>query len=121
MSRNLGSRLDGRTYVSTRVEGYELVDGTHVELTFEGDQLGFSAGCNSGGATWSVEGDVLVIGGGMAMTEMFCEPPALMDQEAWSSELLTSRPTVTLDGDTMTLTAQRAVVTFSDREDAAPG
>jgi len=121
MTGGLASELDGRTFVSTAVEGYELVEGTQVELTFDGDRLGFSAGCNSGGGTWSVDGDVLVVPAGMAMTEMACEPSALMDQETWAAALLTSRPTVALDGDTMTLTAAGGeVVTFTDREVADP-
>ena len=42
----------------------------------------------------------------MAMTEMACEPAALMDQDTWLAAVLTSRPTVALDGDTLTLTAE---------------
>ena len=57
---------------------------------------------------------------GMAMTEMACEPAALMDQDTWLSAVLTSRPTVALDGDTLTLTADGAVITFVDREVADP-
>ena len=41
----------------------------------------------------------------MAMTQMACTPAALMDQDTWLAAVLTSRPTVALDGDTLTLTA----------------
>ena len=51
---------------------------------------------------------------------MACEPAALMDQDTWLSAVLTSRPTVTLDGDTLTLTADGTVITFVDRESANP-
>ena len=39
----------------------------------------------------------------MGSTEMACEPP-LMAQDQWLSNFLTSGPTYTLDGDTLTLT-----------------
>ena len=53
------------------VEGYELVDGTQVELTFDGQDLGATAGCNQLASGWSLEGDVLVVPA-MAMTQMAC-------------------------------------------------
>ena len=71
------------------------------------------------GSTWSLEGDVLVVPA-PAMTAMACEPAALMDQDTWLAAVLTSRPTVALDGDTLTLTAEGTVVTLVDRETANP-
>lgn len=49
-----GEDMEGRTYASTEVRGFELVAGTVVTLTFAGGQLGASAGCNamSGPARW---------------------------------------------------------------------
>jgi heat shock protein HslJ len=116
---DLAAALDGRTFVSTAVEGYELVDGTQVELTFDGANVGAVAGCNQMGSTWSLEGDVLVVPE-PAMTAMACEPAALMDQDTWLAAVLTSRPTVALDGDTLTLSADRTFVTLVDRETADP-
>ena len=55
------------------------------------------------------------------MTMMACEPAALMDQDTWLSALLTSKPTVTVDGDTLTITAtDGTVVTFLDQSVANP-
>ena len=46
------------------------------------------------------------------MTQMACEE-ALMEQDAWISALISSGPTFTLDGDTLTITGSDAqVVTF---------
>ena len=37
---DLAADLDGRTFLSTSVEGYQLVDGSQVELTFDGGTSG---------------------------------------------------------------------------------
>ncbi len=51
---------------------------------------------------------------------MACEPSTLMDQDIWLASVLSSRPTVTLAGPDLTLTAEGATVTFTDREVADP-
>ena len=79
--------------MSTEVTGHDLVAGSEIRLTFAGANLGANAGCNQLRGTWSLEGDVLVVPENMAMTQMACEP-ALMDQDSWLAEFLTSRPTV---------------------------
>ena len=53
------------------------------------------------------------------MTEMACEP-ALMEQDSWLAGFLTARPTVAVDGDTLTLSGGDASITFVDREVADP-
>ncbi len=116
---DLATALAGRTFVSTAVEGYQLVDGTEIALTFDGSNIGAAGGCNQMGSTWSLEGAVLVVPE-PAMTAMACEPAALMDQDTWLAAVLTSRPTVALDGDTLTLTAEGTLVTLVDRETADP-
>ena len=116
---DLATALAGRTFVSTAVEGYQLVDGTQIALTFDGSNIGAGGGCNQMGSTWSLEGDVLVVPE-QAMTEMACEPAALMDQDTWLAAVLTSRPTIALDGDTLTLAAEGTLVTLVDRETADP-
>ncbi len=116
---DLAAALPGHTYVSTAVEGFTLVDGTQIVLTFDGANLAANAGCNQLSSSWSVEGSVLVAPA-MAQTEMACDPAALMDQDTWLSSVLTSRPTLTLNGDTLTIAAQGATVTLLDREVADP-
>ncbi len=116
---DLATSLGDRTFLSTAVEGFTLVDGAQIALTFDGPNLGASGGCNQLAGTWSVEGDVLVVPP-MAQTEMACEPSALMDQDTWLASVLTSRPTVTVDGDTLTIAAPGATVTLVDQEVASP-
>jgi heat shock protein HslJ len=115
----LAAAIRDRTFLSTAVEGFQLVDGTQIVLTFDGDRIGASGGCNQLASTWSVDGDVLVVAD-MAMTEMACEPSALMDQDTWLAAVLTSDPTAALDSDVLTLTAEGAVLTLTDREVADP-
>jgi heat shock protein HslJ len=112
--------LDGHEYLSTDVAGHELVDGTQIRLTFDADRVGAHAGCNQLGGTWSVDGDVLVVPDEMVMTEMACDPPALMDQDTWVASFLTSRPTIVLHGDTLTLTGSDVTMTLLDREVTDP-
>ena len=117
---DLATSLDGRTFLSTGVEGYQLVEGAQIQLTFDGTNLAAAGGCNQIGATWSLEGAVLVVAQ-PAMTAMACVPAALMDQDTWVSALLTSKPTVAVDGDTLTITAtDGTVVTFVDESVANP-
>jgi len=116
---SIADALRGHTFLSTAVEGYTLVPDTQITLTFDGDNLSALGGCNTLAGTWSVEGDVLVVPP-MARTMMACEPSALMDQETWLDAVLTSRPTVAVDGDTLTITADGAIVTLLDKEVADP-
>lgn len=115
----LAAELPDRTFISTSVDGYTLVEGTQITLTFEQLNLSANAGCNQMSSTWSLEGDVLVVPA-MAMTQMACEPAAKMDQDTWLSAVLTSRPTLALDGETLTITAEGATVTLVDETAVAP-
>ena len=116
---DLATALDGRTFVSTAIEGYQLLEGTQVQLTFAAGNIGANAGCNQLSSGYALEGDVLVVDA-MAMTQMACTPASLMDQDTWLSALLTSRPNVALDGDTLTLTSDGTVLTLQDREVTNP-
>ena len=94
--------LAGRSFTSTEVRGYDLVEGSAVTLTFEDGRISAQGGCNTlnGGATW--EGDTLEVAEPMASTMMACEEP-LMAQDQWLSSFLTSSPALEVDGDTLTL------------------
>jgi heat shock protein HslJ len=112
--------LEGRAFVSQEVIGHELVEGTRIRLNFDGQNLGAHAGCNQIGGTWSLDDDVLVVPEEMAMTAMACDPPALMDQDSWLVSFLSSRPTIALEGDTLTLSSGDVTLTMLDREVAEP-
>ena len=110
--------LDGREFVSSEVEGYDLVAGSEIRLTFDGGEIGIQAGCNSMGGAYTVDDGVLVAGP-LFMTEMACEEP-LMDQDMWMAEFLDAGATIALDGDTLTLVGETATITLIDREVAEP-
>jgi heat shock protein HslJ len=121
------SGVDGRTFVSTdvRKDGApaQLAAGSVIRLTFEGGRVSANAGCNTMSGAARVEAGVLTVDGPLASTMMGCDK-ALMDQDAWLSELLSSGPKVVVDGATLTLTtgdaATGTVLTFSDRKVAEP-
>jgi heat shock protein HslJ len=109
--------IDGRTFLSTKVEGQTLVAGSTIRLSFNGTNIGLSAGCNSMGGRFAVDGDRLLTDQ-MGGTDMACDP-ALMDQDRWVSEFLNGA-TIALDGDTLTLTRGDTRLTLTDREVADP-
>ena len=117
-----GPDLDGRTFLSTSVteSGTDrpLVEGTRIRLGFEDGHLSASAGCNTLGATYQVDGGVLVIGDA-ATTEMACDPP-LMDQDQWLFELLGAEPAISLSENELVLEEGATVITLLDREVADP-
>jgi heat shock protein HslJ len=109
----------GRTYLSTAVEGHALVPGTRITLRFGDDgTLGASAGCNSIGGEYRIDDDRLVTEQ-LATTEMGCDAPRHA-QDEWLAALLSARPSVRVDGDTLTISDARATVTLLDRELALP-
>lgn len=115
------STLDGRSFLSTSATGFDLVAGSVVRLTFSDGVIGVQAACNSMGGDYtldSLDGGTLVVGP-MSTTEMACDQP-LMDQDTRLAELLSGSPTVTLDGDTLTIDSGTASITFLDREVADP-
>lgn len=106
--------LEGRTFTSTDVTGHELVEGSAITLAFEDGQVSARAGCNTlfGGATW--DGGTLEITDQLASTMMACDD-ALMDQDDWLAEFLTSSPAVMLDeAGTLTLGDDDVVITLTE-------
>lgn len=122
MGPGSGSALEGRTFLSTAVtdggEPFDLVPDTQIRLAFADGQLSASAGCNSIGGTYRVDGGTLVFEGG-GMTEMGCDPDRHA-QDDWLSELLGSRPAISLAGNDLTITAGGTVIGLLDREVAQP-
>ncbi len=113
-----GSLLEGRTFLSSSVDGHTLVDGTQIRLSFERDSVNARAGCNQLSGVAAIEGGILVVGD-MMQTEMGCEQ-ALMEQDTWLGSLLQARPTLSLDDDTLSVTSVDVTVVLIDREVADP-
>lgn len=115
--------LDGRTFLSIEVTengvARPLVAGTRIRISFEKDgNLGAHAGCNSMGGAYTIEGGRLVVDS-MFMTEMACDGD-LGAQEQLLSTFLGSKPTLTLNGNELTLANATIVMKLLDREVADP-
>jgi heat shock protein HslJ len=113
-----GGELDGREVLATGAQGFEIVGGTTIRLAFERASVRADAGCNHMSSDYEVVDGVLHLGS-LGSTAMACDPP-LMDQDERLATFLMSKPAVELDGDTLTLTSGRSVITLLDREVADP-
>jgi heat shock protein HslJ len=104
--------IEGREYESTEVRGHELVEGSTITMTFEEGRISAQAGCNTlnGAATW--DDGTLEVAEPLASTMMACDE-ALMEQDQWLSEFLTSGPAIEIDGDTVTLGDDANGITLS--------
>ena len=110
----------GRTFILTQAEGFQPAEGSTVRLAFTEGKISFNAGCNTHNGTFSKEGDALVVpSGSVASTMMACLPP-LDAQDKWLTGFLVGKPTIALDGDTLTLSTNTAKLTFVDRVVADP-
>ncbi len=112
-----GDELAGRTFLSTSVEGQELVAGTRVSIGFEDASLSMNAGCNTSFGAYSVADGVLTAGP-LAQTMMFCGDE-LSAQDAWLVQLLEGAPTVTVDGDALTIASPDVTLQLVDRASEA--
>ncbi|HEX5613787.1 MAG TPA: META domain-containing protein [Acidimicrobiia bacterium] len=114
--------LDGRTFIAQSVteDGAPraLVAGTEIRFTFRDGTLGASAGCNTLGADYTIDGGVLRIDS-VSTTEMGCDEPR-HDQDSWLAAFLESRPAVTVAGDELTLANATTTIALLDREVADP-
>lgn len=79
--------------------------GTGVSLDFTGDhRVVARASCNTMSGEAAVEGDRLVVGNGLATTEMGCDQDRHA-QDEWLDGFLTGSPAIALTGERLTLTA----------------
>lgn len=112
------AQLNGQSYLLQSAVGYTPAGGSLIRLNFKGTELGFSGDCNSFSVTYSMSGNVLVLHG-MSSTSMGCSAD-LMVQDDWLANFFDSRPSLTMDGNTLVLTSGNVVLTFLAREIADP-
>jgi heat shock protein HslJ len=103
--------LEGRTFVSTALEGRELVAGSTISLSFEEGRVAAQAGCNTLSGGFTIDGDELDVEQ-LAQTQMACDQP-LMDQDTWLAAFLGDDPTITLEGDQLTLAEDGVTITLA--------
>ena len=111
--------VKGRTFISTAVDGHRLVAGTHVQVTFTGDDgISVNAGCNTFGAGSRVVDARLVVEQ-LAGTEMGCDADR-MAQDQWIAALLQSKPEIVTTTDGIRLTSGATTLTLRDRKIVDP-
>ena len=92
-----GDRLDGTSWELWALRKTLPISGTTFTATFEDGGVHGSAGCNSYGGSYQVDGDRITVGE-MVSTEMAClEPEGLMDQESYLLEFLGDAQTFQVD------------------------
>jgi heat shock protein HslJ len=111
--------LDGRTFVSQQVEGYDLVESSVITIGFDGDMLGANAGCNQMSSSYEIDNTTLRWTGTPAATMMACDD-ALMAQDQWLTGLLTAGVEASLDATTLTLVSGDVTITLLDEQEASP-
>jgi heat shock protein HslJ len=89
-----------------------------VRIGFTDDALTAQAECNTLSGPARIDDGVLVVDE-LAMTEMGCDAERQAYDE-FLATFLTSRPTIALDGETLTLTAGADTLVLTDREVADP-
>jgi heat shock protein HslJ len=119
---DLAELLDGKAYLSQSTTGITLADGAVLRISFDDGRISVSGGCNGMGGDVTFEGDTMTVGP-MMSTQMACDQP-LMDQDSAVQAFLTAGTTVSVDGDTITITGTfdgaDASITLLDREVADP-
>lgn len=115
--------LQGRVFLSQSVTengaARPLVEGTRLRLQFHEDaRLSASAGCNTLGARYQIDGGALVLQDA-AVTEIGCDP-RLHAQDEWYFGFLGSRPSVAASGDSLVLDGGGTRIEYLDQEVATP-
>lgn len=106
--------LDGRSFVATELDGLEIAEGSQVVISFADGSVSVEAGCNTQNAGYEVTDGTLVLTGELASTMMACDE-ALEAQDTFMADLVTSEPTVELDGDQLVLTGSDTSATFTEQ------
>ncbi len=117
------NQLVDRNFIAQKVEQggvpHELVPGTELTLGFYPDQwIGATAGCNSAGAEYRIEDGKLTIIE-LCSTEMGCGQE-LHQQDDWYFGILSSAPTLTLDGNTLILDNGSVHIQYLDEKVVSP-
>ena len=111
------AQLAGRAFVSGEVTGHDLVQGSAITMRFADDSVSVHAGCNTMSGSYGVA-DGTFVADQFAMTEMACDE-ALMAQDTWLGEFLSSSPAITVDGSALRLSGDGVVVVLDEIEPTA--
>jgi heat shock protein HslJ len=108
--------LAGRQFLLQSAQGYTLVTDTNLRVSFsdDGQEFGFSAGCNSYGGPYTRCGDRLCTNG-LGGTEIGCDPDR-HTQDEWFADFFEASPRLTLAGASLTFQSESVTLELLDRE-----
>ena len=102
---------------SAVISGEERPLASTLTLTFTADGVSARAGCNTMFGPVTLDGATLTTTSPLGMTMMACDP-ALMDQDQWIADFLSSRPAWKRDGANLILTSADTVLVLTDASSA---
>lgn len=105
--------LDGRQFVATEIDGYTIVDGSEVVVSFDDDTILIEAGCNTQRSGYEIADGVLQVEL-LVATMMACEQP-LMDQDQLVASIVTAGPTIELDGAELVISSDETAMSMTAR------
>jgi heat shock protein HslJ len=108
--------LVGHTFVSDRVTGHDLVEGSTVTVSFEDDAMRIAAGCNTLFGPYDDDGGELRWQDEPRRTLMACDP-ALEVQDDWLVALFTKGVHMGNDGADLVLSADPVRLDLSRQDD----
>ncbi|MET0284574.1 MAG: META domain-containing protein [Polyangiales bacterium] len=110
--------LAGRQFLLSSSEGFTPVSGTTVRLGFQDRELNVSAGCNGMFGDYTLRDGVLDVAG-LGSTLKGCAAD-LAAQDQRLAEFITSKPSLSLLDNQLTLAGGGTTLVFLDREVADP-
>jgi heat shock protein HslJ len=95
-----------------------VIPGTEPTVTFDSDEtFALTTGCNTGGGSWELDGDVLTTDEMLLTLKQCADPPGVMAQEAALVSALESSARVELaPNELMILDGEGSVVLIAARE-----
>ena len=108
-------QVETRSERPNQASTFDGPDGRYVLDTTQQGRVSFT-GCNGGSGSASVDGERLVVGD-IASTEMACvdaDGAALMAFDTWMTTFLSSGPTISVDGNRLTLTSDASQLVLRD-------
>jgi heat shock protein HslJ len=106
----IGQQSEGLEDIIWKLDSYYTPSGvmrdvladSEITATFEDDQIQGNAGCNHYFGEYELHDTTLTVGT-LAMTEMYCATPGIMEQESAYLTLLESVASYRVQGTTLTL------------------
>lgn len=109
--------LESASFVSTDVEGHDLVPDTTIRLGFDDATMSVWAGCNTQFGAFTVEDGVLRWSDEPAATMMACDEDHAV-QDEWLRDLFTGGVTATTDGADLELVSGDVTITMGSVPEA---